>query len=117
MPEVTVQAMDPLGVVALAHVLQIEERWEDPKCPSNCGCNPMCGCEAHPGCCENKCPCEKKDPMSDILATVSNPVFREVVQGLDLSRVKSINDFLSIVGDIRAKMPSTRQPGGSTSTK
>ena len=114
MPETTVKAMDPLGVVAIANVIQYLEKPEPIGCPNNCGCNPMCGCEDKPGCCEDKCGCEKKPQAEDIFSTLSNPVFREVVQGLDMSRVKNINDFLGIVGDIRAKVPSLSVTGRTT---
>ena len=114
MADTTVKAMDPLGVVAIANALEILEKPEPIGCPGNCGCNPMCGCEDKPGCCENKCGCEKKPEKIDILDTVSNPGFREVIQGLDTRNIKTTSDFLAVVGEIRAKMDAIKVPSRST---
>ncbi len=119
MPEKTVRGMDPLGVIAIADVIRYLGHSQDdpPKpigCPGNCGCNPQCGCEEKgaPCKCENKCACELKPGLEDILSTISNPIFREVVRELDVSRVKSINDFLAVAGEIRKKIVS-----GDSSTR
>ena len=113
MPETTLKVMDPLGVIAIANVLEVLGKPEPIGCPGNCGCNPMCGCENEPGCCENKCPCEKKQ-ATDVLSTLTNPVFREVVQGLDMRTIKTTGDFLTIVDEIRTKLASSEPPIRST---
>ncbi|MDF0645966.1 MAG: hypothetical protein P0111_18210 [Nitrospira sp.] len=122
MPEETARAMDPLGIVAIAHVIPYVNIPGDlancaPEpigCPGNCGCNPMCGCESKPGCCEDKCECERKPRVEDILTTISNPAFREVVQGLDIRRVKSVNDFVGLASEIRKKIKTTLSIDSST---
>ncbi|MDR4496916.1 MAG: hypothetical protein MRK02_03180 [Candidatus Scalindua sp.] len=111
MSDIPVRTLDLNGVVALATVLQ--GVWKDPQCPGNCGCNPVCGCNDNDGCCENRCECEKKEGLIDIYDVLSNPVFRDVVQGLDLNRIKSVHDFQAIVGEIRTKMRSSRLTSSS----
>lgn len=121
MPDKKVRAIDPLGVFAIANVIQaidLNEFGPVPiGCPGNCGCNPMCGCESEPGCCENKCECEQKPGKLDILDMLSNPVFRNLVKGLDLNRIESISDFLTIVDEIRTKLPTPRLAAGPAGTK
>ena len=108
MHDIPVSTITLQGVIALATVIQ--KGWKDPACPGNCDCNPVCGCESHDGCCQNKCPCHHDGHPGDITDLVTNPIFRDVVQGLDINRIRSINDFQAIVGEIRTKMRSAQTP-------
>ncbi|WP_447963599.1 hypothetical protein [Nitrospira sp. Ecomares 2.1] len=106
MPDKPVRAVDPLGIVALAKVLAQYGHNE-------CGCELKpgggCSCQDKPVCpYDVQCTCESKPEPADILEVMSNPVFREVVKGLDINRLKSIEDFVSIADEIRAKMNAKR---------
>lgn len=101
MSDKPVRAIDPLGIIALADVLVSH--------------GPLyCSCEGKPG---PGCSCQLKPVKTDILEVVSNPVFREVVAGLDIKKLKSIEDFLSIAEEIRIKMNSSKLPTRSTDKK
>jgi hypothetical protein len=125
MSDKTFRAIDPLGIVALANILKIQELQE-------CSCELICVCENHASCscelkctaecsCEMKCltvcSCELKPVQTDLLEMVSNPIFREVVKGLDIKRLKTIDDFLSIVDEIRTKINLSKLAPPSTDTK
>jgi hypothetical protein len=108
-PDKPVRAMDPLGIIALANVLV---RHQLPECscenkPVPCSCQNECSCEMK---CLTVCSCELKPVQIDLLDMVTNPIFREAVKGLDISRLKSIEDFLRIVEEIRTKIDSSRPP-------
>jgi hypothetical protein len=111
MPDKPVRALDPLGIIALANVL-VEHG--HPHCSCELKCVSECSCELK---CVTVCSCELKPVQADLLDIVTNPVFREVVKGLDINKLKSIEDFLSIADEIRAKMDSARLPTRSTKTK
>ena len=112
MPDKPVR-LDPLGIIALASVIRMQE-------PEECSCEnkPLCGCEnktcfcelKDPCTCEGVCSCELKPPKTDLLDVVSNPVFREVVKGLDINKLKSIEEFLANADDIRTKIDAARLP-------
>ena len=104
MPDKT-RAIDPLGIIALANVLRFHGN-PDCSCELKCVCDQKCSCEL-------KCVCDEKDG-TNILDLVSNPIFREVVKGLDINKLKSIEDFLSIVDEIRTKMDLSKPPTRST---
>lgn len=120
MPDKPVRSIDPLGIIALADVLVNHG-------PLYCSCEgkpgPGCSCQDKPpGCsCEDKpgpgCSCQLKPVKTDILEVVSNPIFREVVAGMDIKKLKSIEDFLSVVEEIRTKMNSSKLPTRSTGKK
>jgi hypothetical protein len=116
MPDKLVRAMDPLGIVALAKVIVQQEQFE---CSCELKPGPGCSCENKPvPCtCQNECSCELKPVKEDIMEVLSNPIFREVVKGLDMNRLKSIEDFLTIADDIRAQMDSSGLPTRSTKKK
>jgi hypothetical protein len=44
---------------------------------------------------------------------VSDPIFRQAVQGLDVNRIRTIEDFLSIVDEIRTKIIAAKSPSPS----
>jgi hypothetical protein len=97
--------IDPVGMIALANVLRF---YGNPECSCElkCVCDNQCSCEmkcVSECSCELKCVSEEKDG-TNILDLMSNPVFREVVKGLDVNRLKSIEDFMGIVDEIRTKM-------------
>lgn len=95
MPDKPILPIDPIGLVALANVLRFHGNQEC-SCELKCVCDQKCSCEL-------KCVCDEKDG-TNILDLLSNPVFREVVKGLDVNRVKTIEDFMGIVDEIRRKM-------------
>lgn len=103
-----VHTIDPIGIIALANVLRFHGNMEC-SCELKCVCDQKCSCEL-------KCVCDEKDG-TNILDLLSNPVFREVVKELDVNRMKSIEDFLSIVDEIRTRMNASRPPTRSTETK
>ncbi len=107
MPDKPVRTIDPVGLIALANVLRFHEN-PDCSCELKCVCDGKCSCEL-------KCVCDLKDG-TNILDLLSNPIFREVVQGLDVNRMKSIDDFLAIVDEIRTKMNAARPPSRSADT-
>src|SRR5215475_5556515 len=92
MPDKPVR-LDPLGIIALASVIRMQE----PAAVCSCENKPLCGCE-------------NKPLITDMLDVVSNPVFREVVKGLDINKLKSIEEFLAIADDIRTKIDAARLP-------
>ena len=94
--------VDPVGLIAIANVLRFTGN-EECSCELKCVCDQKCSCEL-------KCVCDVKDG-TNILDLISNPVFREVVQGLDVRRVQNIEGFLEIVNEIRAKMNATKTRG------
>ena len=112
-------ALDPLGIVALATILKGFSGAEcscelkcvcDQKCSCELKCvsDQVCSCELKCVCdfqcsCELKCVCDEKG-FTSLSDMVSNPVFREVVRGLDPEKVRTIEDFLEIVDDLRAKI-------------
>jgi hypothetical protein len=89
-------------------------------CEHKCVCDEKCSCENKCVCddkcsCENKCVCDEKCACDDkcscdekgyrgLYDMVSNPVFREVVRGLDPQEVRTIEDFLEIVDNLRTKI-------------
>ena len=99
------RAIDPVGIIAIANVLRFHGNSEC-SCELKCVCDQKCSCEL-------KCVCDQKDG-TNILDLVSNPAFREVVKGLDANRMKSIEDFLAIVDEIRIKMDASRPATRST---
>ncbi len=109
MPDRRVRALDPLGVVALANIL-VQHGVNTCSCEDKPGPGNGCSCENKPvPCsCQQECSCENKPVHADVLDMVSNPVFREVVKGLDINKLKTIEDFLSIADVIRAKIDSPR---------
>ena len=112
MPDNMVRSVDPLGIIALAQVLAQQMSTE-------CSCenkpvNP-CSCENKPVC-PNQCSCENK-PVHDLLDVVANPVFREAVKRLDVRRLRSIEDFLAIAGEIRTKMEVSTVPSRTSRPK
>lgn len=119
MPDKPIRAIDPLGIIALANVLLQHN-------PSNT-CKNQCSCELIPTPpCLNECSCElipvspsceTEQGQRDLLNMMSNPIFREVIKELDLNKLKSIEDFLSIADDIRKKMDSPRLQTRSAGTK
>lgn len=114
MPDKPVRAIDPLGIVALANVLARHGNTLECSCELKCGAE--CSCELK--CvCDYQCTCEAKLVQTDILAVLSNPTFREVVKGLDMNRMKSIEDFLAIADEIRTKMDAAKPPTRSTDKK
>lgn len=121
MPDKPVRAIDPLGIVALANVLvqhgnTLEctcEGKPGPGCPCQDKPGPGCSCQDKPG----PCGCEGKPVQTEILEVLSNPVFREVVKGLDMNRLRSIEDFLGIVDEIRTKMDASSLPTRPTDKK
>ena len=122
MPDKRVRALDPLGVIALANVI-VQVTHPDCSCEGKCPDNP-CSCElkcvAECSCelkCVTVCSCELKPVQTDVLDMLTNPVFREVVKGLDVNKLKSIEDFLSIADGIRTKMDLARRPTRSANTK
>lgn len=118
MPDKPIRAIDPAGLIALANVLRFHGN-PDCSCEMKCVCDNQCSCEAKcvSECsCEMKCVCDEKDG-TNILDLLSNPIFREVVKGLDINRMKSIEDFLAIVDEIRTKMDSARLSTPATDTK
>jgi hypothetical protein len=108
MPDKLVRAVDPLGIIALAQVLA--QQGSTQICPSECSC------ENKPVCPNNGCSCENK-PVQSFLDVVTNPVFREAVMGLDVKKLRSIEDFLAIAGEIRHKMDSPSVPTRSAQPK
>jgi hypothetical protein len=106
-PDKPVRAVDPLGLVALANVLRFHGNTEC-SCELKCVCDGKCSCEL-------KCVCDQKDG-TNILDLLSDPIFREVVKGLDINRMKTIEDFLGIVDEIRTKMNAAKLPPRSTGT-
>lgn len=108
MPDKPIRAIDPLGVIALANVLRFHNNQEC-SCELKCVCDQKCSCEL-------KCVCDEKDG-TNILDLLSNPVFREVVKGLDMNKLKSIEDFLSIVDEIRTRMDASRPQVRPSDTK
>ena len=107
MPDEPGRTIDPVGLIALANVLRFHGNTEC-SCELKCVCDQKCSCEL-------KCVCDEKDG-TNILDLLSNPVFREVIKELDVNRMRTIDDFLAIVDDIRRKMnasqPRTR-PGSA----
>jgi hypothetical protein len=101
MPNQPRRTIDPVGLVALANVLRFHGN-DECSCELKCVCDQKCSCEL-------KCVCDEKDG-TNILDLLSNPVFREVVQGLDVTRMKTIEDFVGIVEDIRRKMNVSAAP-------
>ena len=95
MPDRPGRTIDPVGLIALANVLRFHGNTEC-SCELKCVCDQKCSCEL-------KCVCDEKDG-TNILELLSNPVFREVVKRLDVERMKTIEDFMVIVGDIRKRM-------------
>jgi hypothetical protein len=91
--------VDSLGLIALANVLRFTGN-EECSCELKCVCDQKCSCEL-------KCVCDLKDG-TNILDLISNPAFREVVQGLDVNRIRSVQEFLGIVNEIRAKMNASK---------
>lgn len=115
MPDKTVRAVDPAGLIALANVLRFHGNTEC-SCELKCVCDNQCSCElkcVSECSCEMKCVCDLKDG-TNILDLISNPVFREVVKGLDVSKMKTIDDFIGIVDDIRRKINSAKTATRST---
>jgi hypothetical protein len=109
MPDKPVRTIDPIGLIALANVLRFHDNPDcscELKCVSECSCELKCVSECS---CELKCVCDLKDG-TNILDLLSNPVFREVVKGLDVNRIKTIEDFMGIVDEIRKKMNTVRPP-------
>ena len=120
MPDKRIRALDPLGVIALANVL-VQHGKNECSCenkPAPCPAD-GCSCENKPvGCsCEQECSCEKKPVEADVLDMLANPVFREVVKGLDINKLRTIEEFLSIADDIRAKIDSPRISTRNRKTK
>jgi hypothetical protein len=95
MPDKLGRAIDPVGLIALANVLRFHGNMEC-SCELKCVCDQKCSCEL-------KCVCDQKDG-TNILDLLSNPAFREVVQGLDVERLRTIDDFMAIVEELRARM-------------
>jgi hypothetical protein len=116
------RSIDPLGIIALANILVShgplggeECSCEDipmPPCP--CQTDDDCSCEAIP---MPPCPCQLESVKADMVDLVSNPVFRQAVKGLDVSKVKTIEDFLSIVDEIRSKIVDAKSPSPSAKKK
>ena len=112
-------SLDPLGIVALATILKGLSGAEC-SCENKCVCDGKCSCENKCVCdgkcsCENKCVCDEKcscehkcvcdeKGITSLYDMVSDPVFREVVKGLDPEKVRTIEDFLEIVQDLRTKI-------------
>jgi hypothetical protein len=103
MPDKKVRSIDPLGIVALANILKIQGLKElaECSCELKCACENQCSCELK---CVTVCSCEMKPVQPDMLEVLSNPAFREIVKGLDIKKLKTIDDFLSLVEEIRTKM-------------
>lgn len=99
MPDKFRGAIDPVGLIAIANVLRFHGN-DECSCELKCVCDQKCSCEL-------KCVCDEKDG-TNILDVLSNPVFRQVVTGLDVSKMKTIDDFMGIVDDIRTKMNATK---------
>ncbi|GKS59997.1 hypothetical protein YTPLAS18_35240 [Nitrospira sp.] len=112
MPDKTVRSIDPLGIIALAQVLAHQM---DTECScENKPVNP-CSCENKPVC-PNQCSCELI-PVHDLMDVVVNPVFREAVKQLDVRKLRSIEDFLAVAGEIRAKVEAATAPTRSARSK
>jgi len=93
--------VDPVGLIAIANVLRFTGN-DECSCELKCVCDQKCSCEL-------KCVCDEKDG-TNILDIISNPVFRQVVQGLDVRKAQNIEGFLQIVNEIRAKMNAQKAP-------
>lgn len=109
MAKESVSTVDPVGLIALANVLRFYEN-PDCSCELKCVCDNQCSCEDK---CVSECSCELKcvSELTDgtnVLELLTNPSFREVVKGLDVNRLKSIDDFIGIVQEIRRKMNAAR---------
>lgn len=101
------RVLDPLGVIAIANLI-LQQGVMECSCeakPVPCSCEAVCSCQLK---CVTVCSCELKPVEFDLLAMLSNPAFREIVKGLDVNNVKTIEDFLSIVDDIRAKLEASQ---------
>ena len=118
MPDKLIRALDPLGVIALANVV-VQHGHNDCSCENKPGPGNTCSCENKPVTCscEIECSCEKKPVGADVLDMLTNPVFREVVKGLDINKLKSIEDFVSIADEIRTKIDLPKLPTRSRKTK
>jgi hypothetical protein len=106
--------IDPVGMIALANVLRFYEN-PDCSCELKCVCDNQCSCELK---CVSECSCELKcvteeTDGTNVLGLMSNPIFREVVKGLDISQLNSIEDFLGIVREMRTKMNAARLASSS----